>query len=212
MRDDKMADRKDRASGLRRVDLDPDPFKQFDAWYQQAMSADLILPDAMIVATATREGRPSARFVLLKEFDERGFVFYTNYESRKAREMDENPYVSLVFYWAELDRQVRITGRVSKVPREVSERYFQTRPLESQLGAWASRQSRAIKNRDVLEDALNTLIARYRGKHVPLPPFWGGYRVSPDSFEFWQSRPGRLHDRFLYEKRGDDWLIERLSP
>ncbi|HEY7913152.1 MAG TPA: pyridoxamine 5'-phosphate oxidase [Blastocatellia bacterium] len=193
--------------------IEPDPFEQFRKWFEQALVAVPKLPNAMTVATATADGVPSARLVLLKDFDERGFVFYTNYESAKGRELNENPVAALVFYWSELDRQVRITGRVTKTTREESDEYFHTRPLESQLGAWASNQSQVITGRDVLEKRMEALVKEYESRIVPLPPYWGGYRVSPRVVEFWQNREGRLHDRIRYRLLDDGrWLIERLSP
>lgn len=199
--------------GLHERDLDPSPVKQFAQWFQEALAAQLPLPDAMALATATRGGKPSVRMVLLKGFDERGFVFYTNYESRKGKELAENPHAAAVLYWAELGRQVCITGEVSKVSREESQCYFRTRPEGSRLGAWASRQSEVIPDREVLEDRLRQLAAQYQGQDIPLPPDWGGYRLSPDIIELWQSRPNRLHDRLRYTRQPNgDWLLERLSP
>jgi pyridoxamine 5'-phosphate oxidase len=193
--------------------IEPDPFKQFQKWFDQALGAVPKLPNAMTLATATGDGVPSARLVLLKDFDERGFVFYTNYESAKGRELSENPVAALVFYWAEMDRQVRITGRVTRTTREESDEYFHTRPLDSQLGAWASNQSQVIMGRDVLEKRMEELVKEYENRIVPLPPYWGGYRVSPTVVEFWQNREGRLHDRIRYRLLDDGrWLIERLSP
>lgn len=195
------------------TDLDPDPYRQFDAWFQEALGAKLTEPTAMSLATASRDGRPSARTVLLKGFDQRGFVFYTNYGSRKARELTENPHAALVLHWASLWRQVCITGGVSRVSREEAEAYFRTRPRESQLGAWASRQSEVVESRRVLDQRMAELEARHRDGEVPLPPFWGGFRLVPEAIEFWQRREGRLHDRLRY--RRDDagrWVIERLSP
>lgn len=193
--------------------IDPDPIKQFAKWYADAEAAGLKLPNAMTLATATKDGAPSARMVLLKGFDDGGFVFFTNYESRKGQELDENPRAALVFYWTEFDRQVRISGAVEKVSREESENYFHTRPVDSQLSAWASAQSRVIGSREVLEEKMRELIVRYEGGEVPLPPHWGGYRLAPESIEFWQNRPGRLHDRLRYTlQQNGEWLIERLSP
>jgi pyridoxamine 5'-phosphate oxidase len=193
--------------------VEPDPFKQFRKWFERALVAVPKLPNAMTVATATADGVPSARLVLLKDFDQRGFVFYTNYESAKGRELNANPVAALVFYWPELDRQVRITGRVTKTTREESDEYFHTRPLDSQLGAWASNQSQVITGRDVLEKRMEALVKEYENSIVPLPPHWGGYRVSPTVVEFWQNREGRLHDRIRYSLLDDGrWLIERLSP
>ena len=200
-------------AGLKESDLAPNPFKQFDRWFQQALAAGLPEPNAMTLATATLDGKPSARVVLLKGFDERGFVFFTNYESQKGRELSANPLAALVCYWAELERQVRISGRVSRVTVEESEDYFHSRPLGSQLGAWASQQSEVVGGRKILEDKLEQLTQEYQTTPVPLPPCWGGYRVTLESIEFWQGRPNRLHDRLRYTiQRGDQWLIERLSP
>jgi pyridoxamine 5'-phosphate oxidase len=193
--------------------VDPNPFKQFQIWFEQAEAAGSKLPNAMTLATATREGVPSARMVLLKGFDERGFVFFTNYESQKGIELQENPIASVNFYWSVLDRQVRITGHTTKTSREESEEYFHTRPVDSQLGAWASRQSQVIGCREALEERMRQLMSEYDGKQIPLPPYWGGFRLSPISIEFWQNRASRLHDRLRYTRQdNDNWLIERLSP
>ena len=199
-------------AGLRRADLAADPIQQFHSWLQQAIGAQLLEPTAMTLATADKAGRSSARVVLLKGLDDRGFVFYTNYESRKARELLENSNASLVFYWAELERQVRVGGTASRISRDESERYFKSRPRGHQLGAWVSTQSEVIAGRAVLEERLKEYERRYPDA-VPLPPFWGGYVVAPSEIEFWQGRPNRLHDRFRYTRQKDGlWLIERLAP
>lgn len=200
-------------AGLKESDLDPSPFRQFDKWFQQALAAELPEPNAMTLATSTLDGKPSARVVLLKGFDKSGFVFFTNYESQKGRELSENPHAALVFYWIELERQVRLSGRVSRVSVEESEEYFRSRPAGSQLGAWVSRQSQVVSGRKSLEDKLEELTQQYQTKPVPLPPYWGGYRLAPEMIEFWQGRPNRLHDRLRYTLQpGNSWLIERLSP
>ena len=198
---------------LNEEDADPDPFKQFELWFKQAETAVSILPNAMTLATATKEGVPSARVVLLKDFDEQGFVFYTNYDSQKGGELDENPIASLSFYWREPARQVRITGTATRTSRSESEAYFHTRPLDSQLGAWASNQSEVIGSREVLERRMEELMKEHDGRQIPLPPYWGGYRVAPFVFEFWQNRASRLHDRLRYKLGSEGlWVIERLAP
>ena len=199
--------------GLRETDVNSNPFVQFKEWFDQALSADILEPNAMMVATTTTQGNPSARMVLLKDFDERGFVFYTNYNSQKAQELAENPQAALVFWWAELQRQVRICGWVEKVSDEESDKYFYSRPFSSRLGAWASNQSEVIENREILEQQLEGLQKEYYNKDVPRPPHWGGIRVIPAEIEFWQGRSSRLHDRLVYRKVEDgSWKIERLSP
>lgn len=200
-------------AGLDERDVDANPFKQFEAWFQEAIDAKIDLPDAMTLATATRAGMPSARIVLLRGLDARGFVFYTDYESQKGEELAENPNAALVFYWRELDRQVRITGQVSKVSRENSNNYFQSRPVDSRLAALASKQSEVIPNRAVLEERFKQLAAQYQDEDIPLPSDWGGYRLSPNMIEFWSGRPSRLHDRLRYTRQPDDgWRIKRISP
>ena len=198
---------------LRESDLDPSPFKQFDGWFKHAASVPMPHPDAATLATSTRDGIPSARIVLLKGYDAQGFVFFTNYESQKGRELIENPRAALVFFWPVLERQVRVLGPATKIAREESEAYFRTRPRGSQLGAWASKQSRVLEGREPLDKALADVTAQYEGASVPLPPHWGGFRLAPTSVEFWQSRNSRLHDRLRYTRRADNsWRIERLSP
>ena len=199
-------------AGLRRADLEANPIRQFQKWLQQAIEAQLLEPTAMTLATTDKNGRPSSRMVLLKGLDERGFVFYTSYESRKARELEENPNAAIVFYWAELERQARVTGAASRIPRAESEAYFKTRPRGHQLGAWVSAQSEGIARRAVVEVRLKQFEQKYPNA-VPLPPYWGGYLLAPVEIEFWQGRPNRLHDRFRYTKQADgNWLIERLAP
>jgi pyridoxamine 5'-phosphate oxidase len=199
-------------SGLKESDADPDPIEQFRRWFDEAIAADLHEPNAMTLATATPDGRPSARIVLLKGFDGRGFVFYTNYEGRKGGELAANPRAAIVFYWAEFQRQVRIEGRVSRVADRESDAYFAGRPRGSQLGAWASEQSRTVRDRGVLEERLRELEVGYEGREVPRPPFWGGYRVEPETIEFWQGRENRLHDRLVYRYSDGLWRRERLQP
>ena len=200
-------------SGLKESDAASDPIEQFRSWFDEALAADLHEPNAMTLATATPEGRPSARVVLLKGFDERGFVFYTSYVGRKSGELETNPNCALVFYWGELERQVRVEGRASRVSEEESDEYFGSRPRGSRLGAWASEQSRPVEGRGALEERLRGLEAEYEGREVPRPPFWGGYRVEPEVIEFWQGRENRLHDRLVYHRSDNgEWGRERLQP
>ena len=199
-------------SGLNENDLARDPYRQFEKWFQEAEAAKVIEPNAMTVCTSTRDGRPSGRTILLKGVDGRGFVFYSNYESRKGRELHENPNAALVFPWLALERQVIAEGTVTKVPREESEAYFHTRPRTSQLAAWVSQQSTIISGRSVLEDSMKMLEQKYAGREVPLPPHWGGWRLAPETVEFWQGRRSRLHDRLRYRRDRDEWVIERLAP
>jgi pyridoxamine 5'-phosphate oxidase len=201
------------AKGLRRGDLDRDPIKQFGMWFTAAIEAGIRDVNAMSLATAAANGRPSVRIVLLKGFDHDGFVFFTNYESEKGKQLDANPYAALAFYWIELDRQIRITGKAKKTSREESQTYFHSRPVGSQLSAWVSRQSQVVDGRRVLDARMAEMTERFGDKRIPLPPHWGGYRVKPDSIEFWQGRANRLHDRFRYTRQSDGaWLIERLAP
>jgi pyridoxamine 5'-phosphate oxidase len=194
-------------------DLLPDPIAQFRRWFDEALAADVAMPEAMTLATADAAGRPSARTILLKGVDEDGFRFFTNVDSRKGRELVENPHAALVFHWAqEPRRQVTVAGSVTPLPREEADAYFRTRPLGSRLGAWASRQSEVIPDRETLERAYAEAAASF-GEDPPLPPWWGGYRLSPVRLEFWQNRPNRLHDRFRYSRdEAGSWLLERLSP
>ena len=210
---DLAAVRRDYAlASLAERDADPDPIRQFERWFADAVSAQVPEPNAMTLSTSTRDGVPSARIVLLKGVDADGFVFYTDYRSRKGAELAENPLAALTFLWKEIERQVRITGAVARVSTQESEAYFRTRPPGSRLGAWASHQSSVIANREQLDARLREVTERFADGEVPLPPHWGGFRISPDEIEFWQGRPDRLHDRLLYRRGERGWEISRLSP
>ena len=202
----------ERARPLRRSDLDPDPLRQFHAWFDEARAAGVVQPERIAVATASAEGAPSVRMLLLKSAAEDGFGFHTNFESRKAAELAENPRAALAFYWYELGRQVRVEGAVERVAPEDSEAYFATRPRGAQLAAWTSAQSRPVASRDELERRYAEVAERFGDGEVPLPEHWGGYRVVPDTYEFWQHRENRLHDRFRYTRAREGWRIERLAP
>jgi pyridoxamine 5'-phosphate oxidase len=199
--------------GLDENQIDRDPIQQFQVWFDEAIAAKLPMPDAMSLATVTPDCRPTSRMVLLKQVDGYGFVFFTNYESAKAKQLETNPYAALVFYWPQLERQVRVEGKVTKTSAEESAAYFKTRPRESQIGAWASPQSEVIAAREVLEQRARELAELYCDRDVDCPAHWGGYRLTPDRIEFWKGRVGRLHDRILYELQPDgSWTIERLAP
>ena len=206
--------RRDYALGtLTETDIDPDPIRQFQNWLQEAVAAQLPEPNAMTLATADRAGRPYARVVLLKECDADGFVFFTHYHSDKGLQIAENPHIALVFLWLELERQVRIEGVIAQIPTAESEAYFRSRPRESRLGALASQQSQVVANRQVLDQRLEQLSTRYPDDNIPMPPYWGGYRVKPNLLEFWQGRHGRVHDRLRYRMQQEgEWLLERLEP
>ena len=200
------------AKGLHRKDLENHPLDQFEHWFAQAVELEIHEPNAMSLATVDPAGCPLLRTVLLKYFDRDGFVFFTNYESRKAAHMAENPQVSLLFPWITLERQVVVQGRAEKISAAESLRYFTSRPRESQLGAWVSSQSSVISSRKLLIQKLSELKEKFAHGEVPLPSFWGGYRVAPETIEFWQGGPARIHDRFLYTQSGQEWSIDRLSP
>jgi pyridoxamine 5'-phosphate oxidase len=197
---------------LRRRDLDPDPVAQFNRWFAEALEARVREPNAMSLATVNPAGQPSARIVLLKGVGPAGFLFFTNYGSRKSADLAANPRAGLAFFWPELERQVVIEGAVRKASREEADRYFHTRPLGSQIGAWASAQSQIVPSREYLEENFEAISAQYAGREVPLPEFWGGYWLEPASIEFWQGGPSRIHDRFRYLREGPGWRIDRLSP
>lgn len=202
-----------RVTPLNREDLDPDPYRQFDRWFNEATKVEAMDANAMSIATATADGQPSIRTVLLKYYDATGFVFYTNLDSRKAGEIAANPHVALLFYWHELHRQVKITGVATKISAADTLRYFSRRPRDSQLGAWVSQQSSIISARSILENKFAEMKMKFANGEVPLPSFWGGYRVKPACMEFWQGRESRLHDRFLYqETETNRWTVDRLAP
>ena len=198
--------------GLTEKEAGLDPFRLFSEWFQHAKTSGVALPEAMTLATASKDGAPSARIVLLKSFDPSGFIFYTNYDSRKCRDLEENPCAALICHWTVLQRQVRIEGRVERTSREESTEYFRTRPRGSQIGAWASTQSASLDSYDQLVRRAMEFEQNFKGQDVPLPPFWGGYIVRPTRIEFWQGRANRLHDRLLYEREGSDWKVTRLNP
>ena len=197
---------------LRESDVDPNPLVQFQRWYQEVLQAGIVEPTAMALATASSDGVPSARMVLLKGLDQRGFVFFTNYESPKGKDLAENPRAALLFWWGVFQRQIRISGTIERVSAAESDEYFRTRPVGSRLGAVASKQSTVLASRAALEQQVEKLRATYSDRNVPRPDWWGGYRIAPSVIEFWQGRQDRLHDRLRYTKKNDRWIIERLSP
>jgi pyridoxamine 5'-phosphate oxidase len=193
-------------------DVDQNPFLQFGRWWNEALGAEIIEVNAMTLATANAAGKPSARVVLLKGYDEKGFVFFSNYQSRKGQEIEENAQATLLFFWKELERQVRIEGKIEKISTEESDEYFHSRPEGSRIGAWSSPQSQVIKDRSIIEDNVRHYTEMFAGSAIPRPEQWGGYRVIPEAIEFWQGRPSRLHDRILYTAENQDWIIQRLAP
>lgn len=197
---------------LAESEVSGNPIDQFTEWFEQAFSADLLDVNAMTLSTATKQGRPSSRIVLLKGVDEAGFRFYTNYGSRKGMELNENPYAALCFYWAPLERQVRVEGEVEKLSRSTSGGYFEQRPRKSKLGAWASKQSSKVSSREELEKRFKEIEQKFEDQEIPLPDFWGGFLLRPQRIEFWQGRESRMHDRICYEKEGEAWNIFRLAP
>ena len=201
-----------RLKSLDIVNLNPDPFLQFHLWFNEAKHVQVIEPNALTLATASAEGRPSSRMILLKGMDAKGFLFFTNYQSRKGRDLSVNPFGCMTFYWAELERQVILDGSVEKISQNESEAYYASRPRSSQLGSWASHQDQTIESREELEAAYKNYEQEFEGKPVPKPPYWGGYRLLPVRFEFWQGRQNRLHDRFRYLLTDGTWKIERLAP
>lgn len=197
-------------SGINKEDLKSSPVEQFSLWFSQAMEADIVEPSAMSLATS--DDSIGIRTVLLKYFDEKGFVFYTNYESKKSKQMQKNPQAAILFPWLALERQVKIIGKVEKISKLESLKYFSSRPKGSQIGAWASEQSSRISSRSILIEQFESMKKKFSNGEIPLPEFWGGYRVIPQSIEFWQGRANRLHDRFIYEREEGEWTISRLSP
>ena len=193
-------------------DVDPNPFKQFEKWWQQAIESKIEEPNAMILATSTSDGKPSCRTVLLKDFTNEGFVFFSNYGSRKASQIEQNPSVAILFFWKEMERQIRIEGTIRKVSTEESDIYFASRPRESKIGAWSSPQSTIIENREFLQKNVEKYNAQFETENIPRPEFWGGYIVIPSMLEYWQGRPGRLHDRIQYTNSKNEWMIKRLAP
>jgi pyridoxamine 5'-phosphate oxidase len=197
---------------LNEADVDNNPFQQFEKWIREAISADVIEPHAMSLATVGRDVQPSSRIVLLRDFGPKGFVFFTNYNSRKGHEILTNPHASLLFFWPQVERQVRIEGILEKVNADVSDAYFKSRPRESKLGAWVSEQSQPVKDKDILKQKFIELSEKYPGEEVPRPSYWGGYLLKPSVMEFWQGRPGRLHDRIQFSMVNRNWIMRRLSP